>query len=35
MNKYYTKIDNLAGHVATLKAKGVGYDELAVVEGKW
>ena len=35
MNKYYTKIDNLAGNVATLKAKGVGYDELAVVEGKW
>ncbi len=35
MNKYYTKIDSLAGNVATLKAKGVGYDELAVVEGKW
>jgi V/A-type H+-transporting ATPase subunit B len=35
MNKYYTKIDSIAGNVATLKAKGVGYDELAVVEGKW
>ena len=35
MNKYYTKIDSIAGNVATLKASGVGYDELAVVEGKW
>ena len=35
MNKYYTKIDSLAGNVATLKANGVGYDELAIVEGKW
>ncbi len=35
MNKYYTKIDSIAGNVATLKAKGVGYDELAIVEGKW
>lgn len=35
MNKYYTKIDSIAGNVATLKASGVGYDELAVIEGKW
>jgi V/A-type H+-transporting ATPase subunit B len=35
MRKFYTKIDNLAGNVATLKAKNVGYEELAVVEGEW
>ncbi len=35
MRKYYTKIDNIAGNVATLKAKDVGYEELAVVEGDW
>lgn len=35
MNKFYTKIDNIAGNVATLKASNVGYDELAIVEGKW
>ncbi len=35
MRKYYTKIDRIAGNVATLQASGVGYEELAVVEGKW
>jgi V/A-type H+-transporting ATPase subunit B len=35
MRKYYTKIDKIAGNVATLKATDVGYEELAVVEGKW
>ena len=35
MRKFYTKIDNLAGNVATLKAKNVGYEELAVVEGSF
>lgn len=35
MRKYYTKIDNLAGNVAILKASGVAYEELAVVEGSW
>ena len=35
MRKYYTKIDNIAGNVATLKATGVAYEELAVVEGSW
>lgn len=35
MRKYYTKIDNIAGNVATLKATNVGYEELAVVEGSW
>ena len=35
MRKFYTKIDNIAGNVATLKATGVGYEELALVEGSW
>lgn len=35
MRKYYSKIDNIAGSVATLKAKNVGFEELAVVEGAW
>ena len=35
MRKYYSKIDKIAGNVATLKAKNVGYEELAVVEGSW
>ena len=35
MRKYYTRIDRIAGNVATLKATGVGYEELAVVEGDW
>lgn len=35
MRKYYSKIDKIAGNVATLKAKDVGYEELAVVEGSW
>ncbi len=35
MRKFYNKIDNVAGNVATLKAKNVGYDELAIVEGSW
>jgi V/A-type H+-transporting ATPase subunit B len=35
MRKYYTKIDKIAGNVATLKATNVGYEELATVEGKW
>lgn len=35
MRKYYTRIENIAGNVATLKASNVGYEELALVEGKW
>ncbi len=35
MRKYYTRIERIAGSVATLKAGGVGYEELAVVEGDW
>jgi V/A-type H+-transporting ATPase subunit B len=35
MRKFYAKIDNIAGNVATLKAKNVGYEELAMVEGEW
>ncbi len=35
MRKYYTRIDRIAGNVATLKATGVGYEELALVEGSW
>jgi len=35
MRKYYTRIDNIAGNVATLKATNVGYEELAMIEGKW
>ncbi|HNW34405.1 MAG TPA: V-type ATP synthase subunit B [Candidatus Ozemobacteraceae bacterium] len=34
MRKYYTRIDRIAGNVATLKATGVGFEELAVVEGR-
>lgn len=35
MRKYYTRIENIAGNVATLKAPDVGYEELAIVEGSW
>ena len=35
MRKYYTKIEKIAGNVAVLKATDVGFEELAVVEGKW
>lgn len=35
MRKYYTRIDHIAGNVATLKASSVGYEELAVLEGSW
>lgn len=35
MRKFYTKIDKIAGSVATLKASGVGYEELALIEGDW
>lgn len=35
MRKYYNRIDNIAGNVATLKATDVGYEELATVEGSW
>ncbi len=35
MRKYYTKIDSIAGNVATLRASNVGFEELAVVEGSW
>ncbi len=35
MRKYYTRIENIAGNVATLKASNVGYEELAMLEGKW
>ncbi|MBI3038351.1 V-type ATP synthase subunit B [bacterium] len=34
MRKYYTRIDRITGNVATLKAEGIGYEELAVVEGQ-
>jgi len=34
MRKYYNRIDQIAGNVATLKASNVGYDELAEVEGR-
>jgi len=34
MKKYYTRIDRLSGNVATLRAPGIGYDELALIEGK-
>ncbi|OQA08725.1 MAG: V-type sodium ATPase subunit B [bacterium ADurb.Bin374] len=34
MRKYYTRIDRIAGNVAMLKATGVGFEELAVVEGR-
>ena len=33
MKKYYTRIDRLSGNVATLRAPGIGYDELALIEG--
>ena len=35
MRKYYTRLENIAGNVATLKASDVGYEELAIVEGSW
>jgi V/A-type H+-transporting ATPase subunit B len=35
MRKYYSKIDNIAGNVAKLKAENVGFEELAIVEGNW
>lgn len=35
MRKFYNRIDRLAGNVATLKASGVAYEELAEIEGKW
>ncbi|MCK8604120.1 V-type ATP synthase subunit B [Desulfoferrobacter suflitae] len=35
MRKYYTRIENIAGNVATLKASHIGYEELAVIQGKW
>lgn len=35
MRKFYTRIDSIAGNVATLKASGVGYEELAMIEGSW
>lgn len=34
MRKYYTKIEQIAGNVVTLKASDVGYEELAIIEGK-
>jgi V/A-type H+-transporting ATPase subunit B len=34
VRKYYTRIEQIAGNVATLKAPNVGYEELAVIEGK-
>jgi len=33
MRKYYDQITRIAGHVVTVTAGGVGYDELAVVAG--
>ncbi len=33
MRRSYTNIEKIAGNVATLKASGVAYEELAVVEG--
>jgi V/A-type H+-transporting ATPase subunit B len=33
MKKYYTRIEKLAGNVATLRATGVSYEELAQVDG--
>ncbi|MFZ2957317.1 MAG: V-type ATP synthase subunit B [Candidatus Ozemobacteraceae bacterium] len=35
MRKYYTRIEKIAGNVAVVKASGVGYEELASVEGTW
>ncbi|HOY66253.1 MAG TPA: V-type ATP synthase subunit B [Candidatus Ozemobacteraceae bacterium] len=34
MRKYYTRIDRIAGNVAMLKATGVGFEELAIIEGR-
>ncbi|MBP7635333.1 V-type ATP synthase subunit B [Candidatus Ozemobacteraceae bacterium] len=34
MRKYYTRIDRIAGNVAMLKATNVGFEELAVIEGR-
>lgn len=34
MRKYYTRIDRIAGNVAMLKATNVGFEELALVEGR-
>ncbi|HEY9069871.1 MAG TPA: V-type ATP synthase subunit B [Candidatus Ozemobacteraceae bacterium] len=34
MRKFYTRIDRIAGNVAMLKATGVGFEELAVIEGR-
>jgi len=31
MRKYYDEITRIAGNVATVRARGVGYDELAVI----
>ncbi|MBE3133418.1 MAG: V-type ATP synthase subunit B, partial [Acidobacteria bacterium] len=33
MRKYYDQITRIAGNVVTVSARGVGYDELAVVVG--
>lgn len=34
MRKYYNKIEKIMGNIAILKASNVGYEELAVIEGK-
>ncbi len=34
MRKYYTRIDRIAGNVAMLKATNVGFEELAIIEGR-
>ena len=34
MRKYYDQITRIAGNVVTVAARGVGYDELAVVTGE-
>lgn len=32
MRKVYTKINNIAGNVVTLKAQNIGYEDLAIIE---
>jgi len=34
MRKYYDEIMRISGNVVTVTARGVGYDELAVIEGR-
>ena len=34
MRKYYRRIERLTGNVAVLRATGVGFEELALVEGR-